>query len=113
MSRFDAGRWNRILIWTGAALAWGTAVMVSWIEPARDAEANRSELVAEEPADSSLRAFMPRPAPLGLVILRFTPVEVPQAEVRTVVVNRAVPGGSASPAAPSAQAAPQPASSGS
>lgn len=113
MSRFDAGRWNRILIWTGAALAWSTAVMISWLEPAREVDAGRQEPVAGEPADSSLQAIMPRPAPLGLVILRFTPVDAPPAEVRTVFVDRAGGGGSTSPAPPSAQAAPEPASSGS
>jgi len=112
MSRFDTPRWNRILVWTGAALAWSTALVVSRLEPARAVEANRPEPVARETADSPQRAIMPNPAPQGLVILRFTPVEAPQAEVRTVVVNRA-PSGSNSPAPASAHAAPAPESSGS
>ncbi|HLF43167.1 MAG TPA: hypothetical protein VJA46_06525 [Acidimicrobiia bacterium] len=120
MSRFDPGRWNRILIWTGAALAWGTAIIVSWLEPAREVDASQPEPAVT--VDSSLQAIMPRPAPMGLVILRYTPVDAPPAEVRTVLVERAAGGGnngsgggggSTSQAAPSAQAAPAPASSGS
>jgi hypothetical protein len=109
MSRFDAGRWNRILIWTGAALAWGTALVVSRLEPAREI-ASLPDPVAAQTADASAQAIMPNSTPLGLVILRYTPVDAPPAEVRTVLVERVSP--SSSPA-PSAQAAPQPASSGS
>jgi len=112
LSRFDASRWNRILIWTGAALAWSTAVIVSWLEPARELDAGLPGTVATETTDSSLQAIMPSPAPQGLVILRFTPVDAPQPEVRTVFVNRPSGGTSSSPAA-SPQAAPEPASSGS
>ncbi len=110
MSRFDAGRWNRILIWTGAALAWATALVVSRLEPAREIDA-APDPVAIPTADVSAGAIMPNPAPLGLVILRYTPVAAPPAEVRTVLVERAASPSSSS--APSAQAAPQPASSGS
>lgn len=112
MSRFDAGRWNRILIWTGAALAWSTALVVSRLEPAREVDASRLEPVAAETADWSRQSVMPNPAPLGLVILRFTPVDAPLPEVRTVLVERAA-SGSPSPSPASAQAAPAPASSGS
>ena len=111
MSRFDAGRWNRILIWTAAALAWGTAVIVSWLEPARELDAGLTGPVAGETAVSSQQPIMPIPAPQGLVILRFTPVDAPKPEVRTVLVNR--PSGGATPSAASAQPAPEPASSGS
>jgi len=110
MSRFDAGRWNRILIWTGAALAWATALVVSRLEPAREAAA-LPDPVAAQAADASAHAIMPNPAPLGLVILRYTPVDAPPAEVRTVLVERA--GSPSSSPTQSAQAAPQPASSGS
>jgi len=108
MSRFDARRWNRILIWTGAALAWATALVVSRLEPAREMAALPDSVPAQT-ADASAQAIMPNPTPLGVVILRYTPIDAPPAEVRTVLVERAA---SPSPA-PSAQAAPQPASSGS
>jgi hypothetical protein len=106
MSRFDASRWNRILVWTGAALAWSTALVVSRLEPAREVGA-QLDPVAGQPAAPSQQSIMPNPAPLGLVILRFTPVDAPPAAVRTLLVERTV----SSPAP--AQAAPQPASSGS
>jgi hypothetical protein len=112
MSRFDATRWNRILIWTGAALTWGTAMIATWLEPARGVEADGPEPVAGETAVTSQQPIMPSPTARGLVILRFTPVDAPQPEVRTVVVNRSS-GGASSAAPASAQAAPQPASSGS
>jgi len=112
MSRFDATRWNRILIWTGAALTWGTAMIATWLEPAREVDASGPEPGAGETAVTSQQAIMPNPASRGLVILRFTPVDAPRAEVRTVFVNRSS-GGVASGAPVSAQAAPQPASSGS
>ena len=112
MSRFDAARWNRILIWTGAALTWGTAMIATWLEPAREVEAAGPEPVARQTAVTSQQPIMPSPAPRGLVILRYTPVDAPRPEVRTVVVNRSS-GGAASATPVSAQAPPQPASSGS
>ena len=112
MSRFDSARWTRILIWTGAALTWGTAMIATWLEPAREVAAAGPGAGAGETAVTSQESIMPSPAPRGLVILRFTPVDAPQPEVRTVFVNRSS-GGAASAAPASSQAAPQPASSGS
>ena len=115
MSRFNEGRWNRILVWTGAALAWGTAFIAIWLEPARGVDAAQPAPVAGGTAESSTQAIMPRPAPQGLVILRFTPVDTPAPEVVTVRVEAAAsPRVSAGPpaAAPS-QPAPAPESSGS
>jgi hypothetical protein len=108
MSRFGAARWDRILIWTGAALAWGTAVVVGRLEPARLADTALAPASAQA-ADSSHQAIMPSPAPLGLVILRFTPVDAPAAVVRTVRVERAPTRVVSQPA----QSAPGPTSSGS
>lgn len=108
MSRFGAARWDRILIWTGAALAWGTAVVVGRLEPARVAD-TALEPAPAQAADLSHHAIMPNPAPLGLVILRFTPVDAPAAVVRTVRIERAPTRVVSQPA----QSAPQPASSGS
>ena len=109
MSRFDDGRWSRILIWTGAALAWGTAFISTWLEPTRAMDAVELAPVASDTSELAAQASMPRPASQGLVILRFTPVTAPAAEVLTVRVER--PGGDA--AAVSAQPAPAPESSGS
>ena len=112
MSRFDGGRWNRILIWTGAALAWGTALVAARIE---EKGPPQSTWPSESQIDSvSPDAAMPVSPAQGLVILRFTPLETPEPEVITVNVGRA---GSPRPAAPepsvAAGPAPQPQSSGS
>jgi hypothetical protein len=111
MSRFDGGRWNRILIWTGAALAWGTALVTARIDENAQPEARPTE---GQVATVSPQAGMPVSPAHGLVILRFTRVESPEPEVITVNVGRT---GSPRPAAPGPSAAigpaPQPSSSGS
>jgi hypothetical protein len=71
MSRFDQGRWNRILVWTGAALAWGSALVAARLEPARGSdlqpatETGQVETINTQPA-------LPRPPAQGLVVLRYT-----------------------------------------
>jgi hypothetical protein len=110
MSRFDGARWNRILVWTGAALAWGTAFIATWLEPARDVDAAETPPAVATPVEPASRATMPSPSPQGLVILRYTPVDAPPAQVLTVRVQ----GPSSPPAAvASSQPAPAPESSGS
>lgn len=112
MSRFDGGRWNRILIWTGAALAWGTALIAARLEEQAPPEPSRPS--EGQIASVAPQSAMPVAPAQGLVILRFTPVETPEPEVITVEVGRA---GSPRPAAaePSSATspAPQPSSSGS
>jgi hypothetical protein len=111
MSRFDQGRWNRILVWTGATLAWGTALVAARAEPAQVAS---SVPPAEgQVATDSRQAAMPTPPAQGLVILRFAPVAAPEPEVVTVSVRRAA--ASPPPAQPAAAArpGPEPSSSGS
>ena len=106
MSRFGRGRWNRILVWTGATLAWGTALIAARAEPP---QVDSSVPPAEgQVATDSLQAVMPTPPSQGLVILRFTPVGTPPPEVLTVSATRAA----ASPP-PAAQPGPEPSSSGS
>ena len=114
MSRFNGGRWNRILVWTGAALAWGTAFIAIWLEPDRGVDATQP--AAGESAETSSQAIMPRAAPQGLVILRFAPVDTPASEVVSVRVEAAASPGFTSggpPAAAPSQPAPAPESSGS
>ena len=111
MSRFDQGRWNRILVWTGATLAWGTALVAARAEPV---QVTSPVPPAEgQVATDSPQAAMPTPPSHGLVILRFTPVEAPGREVVTVNVTRAA--ASPPPAQPAAAAppVPEPSSSGS
>jgi hypothetical protein len=104
MSRFDGGRWKRILVWTGAALAWGTALISARVEERPQVDATNPS--GGEVASVTPPAAMPVPPAQGLVILRFTPVETPQADVITVNVGRAT---SSRPPAPAAVVTPQPA----
>ena len=113
MSRFTPTRRNRIVAWTGAALAWGTAVTVAKLEPARA----EPEPPGPEPAFSSSTttvAPVPEMPSEGLVVLRYRPSEEAQPEVTTVYVRRTVSPAQA-PAAPStpAPSPPSPKSSGS
>lgn len=110
MSRFDQGRWNRILVWTGATLAWGTALVAARAEPAQ-VTGSVPPAAGQVVADSR-QAVMPTPPSQGLVVLRFTPVTAPEPEVVTVRVTRAASPAPAQPVA-AAQPAPQPSSSGS
>jgi len=116
MSRFDRGRWHRILVWTGASLAWGTA----FVTARADASGSTG---SGQPSEGQVASVSPQPGmpalpAQGLVILRFTPVEAPEPEVLTVRVGRSV-ASSPALAVPAAQApavaqpAPQPSSSGS
>jgi hypothetical protein len=111
MSRFDGGRWNRILVWTGAALAWGSALIAARIE-------ERPQIESIKPPEGQIasvtpQAGMPVSPAQGLVILRFTP-ETPQADVTTVDVGRATSSRPPAPApAVTPQPAPEPSSSGS
>jgi len=106
VSRFDDGRWSRILIWTGAALAWVTAVIAAREAPAESSDPEpiagieQIQIVSPQPA-------IPLPPAPGLVVLRYTAVETPLPEVRTVLVDQ-------QPATTSvAQAVPAPVSEGS
>ena len=110
MSRFDTARRGRILAWTGAALAWGTAVTIGGLEPA-NAEAI-TPLVDTPSASAVLPASqvrLCRNLPLqGLVILRYRPSVDSTPEVRTVYVQqKAPPAPSAAPAQPTSAPAPQ------
>lgn len=113
MSRFDGSRWSRILVWTGATLAWGAALTAADLEP------SRAEPVEPDPptplaVPTTVQAAVPVAPTRGLVILRYTPSDTPRAEVQTVHVTRAAaaPAPAASPAAPPPPA-PAPKSSGS
>lgn len=115
MSRFDGARWIRIMVWTGAALAWGGALTAADLEPSR-AEPVEPEPPTPVEVPTTRQAAVPVAPSRGLVILRYTPSETPQAEVQTVYVRRAAaaPASAATPAAPPPPPpAPAPRSSGS
>ncbi len=106
MSRFDGTRRGRIAIWTGAALAWGTAVTMGY---ARNAQAAPEDSpTTTSPAvevDSPAQAAVPAQPADGLMIIRFQPAPDEKPPVRTVYVQQAAPKVAAAPA-PAAQAAP-------
>lgn len=113
MSRFDRARRGRILAWTGAALAWGTALTISVLEPesaGATAQPTTSQPSTSAVAPASQVAAMPTPPARGLVILRFQPSTDLTPEVRTVYVQQKAP---PAPSAAPAQSAPAPRSSGS
>lgn len=112
MSRFDTARRGRILAWTGAALAWGTAVTIAGLEPANAEAATPPVDAASAVAPASQVSAMPNLPLQGLVILRYQPSVDSTPEVRTVYVQqKASQAPSASPAQPAS--APGPRSSGS
>jgi hypothetical protein len=69
MSRFEHGRWNRILVWTGAALAWGSAVIAARFEPIPGGEASTSQTGQVETVE--VERVMPNPPARGLIVIRY------------------------------------------
>lgn len=111
MSRFDAGRRGRIAVWTGAALAWGTAVTLAGQEPVQ-AEADSTETPSSVTTETTVLSSLPALPGQGLVIIRYQPSLAPAPEVRTVYVQ-AAPAVAARSSAPASGSAPSPKSSGS
>lgn len=109
MSRFDAARRGRIAVWTGAALAWGTAVTLAGQRP-MPADADHDEIPPVVTEESSALSPLPALPDGGLVIIRYRPSMTSAPEVRTVYVQGAAP---AAPPATAAPATPAPRSGGS
>jgi len=79
VSRFNQGRCNRILLWTGAALAWSSALIAVWIQPHSGDEATipvpgQIERVGAQHA-------MPGPAYQDLLVIRAGKDQITQADV--------------------------------
>jgi hypothetical protein len=129
MSRLPMSRVNKVLVWTTAATAWGTAFVTTMLEPARSEAVAAANPIEEA---SVLQPAIPAAPPAGLVILRYTPVTAPAPEIRTIYVSQprqastkssssakssTSSGGSTAaappPAAPASAPAPAPKSSGS
>ena len=68
MSRFDRGRWNRVVVWTGAALAWGSALVAARLEPDRDVPPAPAPIPAQTGVEAS--AAFPVPPESGIVVIR-------------------------------------------
>lgn len=112
MSRFDDARRGRIAVWTGAALAWGTAVTLAGQKPL-PAEADASEIPPPVTTETTVLAPVPTLPDKGLVIIRYQPSVAPAPEVRTVYVQQAAPAAARSSTPAPAPSAPAPRSGGS
>ncbi|MET0695876.1 MAG: hypothetical protein ABWZ58_00490 [Acidimicrobiia bacterium] len=68
MRRFDQGRWNRILVWTGAGLAWSSALLAGLSAPV----SGESTGISGEGGTVKIGAKQAMPDPLdqGLVVIR-------------------------------------------
>lgn len=89
MSRFDATRRGRIAVWTGAALTWGTAVILAGKEPAQAGTSDpspRSTVEAEDVTTGSI----PAQPDQGLVIIRYKPSATEAPDIQTVYVQKPV-----------------------
>ena len=97
MSRLPRSRWTRIGAWTGAALAWGTTVVMT-----QDGSASETEEEETPPqpilADSVAGTLLPDMPTRGLVILKYSPIPVPEQQVITKYVTQTVAVGGAPPA---------------
>lgn len=112
MSRFDASRSGRIAVWTGAALAWGTAVTLAGQEAVADA--NTTPLTpASVESESAALGSLPTMPDHGLVIIRYQPSPDDVPDPQTVVIHRAAPAPRAQSPAPAPAPAPAPRSGGS
>lgn len=105
MSRFGEARWQRLAVWSGAALAWGSTLTAVVLEAPR-AEADGASSPAPAASTGSVSPGMPSQPADGLLVIRYQQGEEPAEEPTTITVSQPAP------AAPAA-AAPQPTSSGS
>lgn len=98
LKRLFPSRWARIIVWTGAAVAWGTSVIAvqAATEVSNDAEPPPLDPVEPEVQEVPERvAAVPAPTEKGLVVIRYTPVPPPPPQVitRTVTVSGGSTGG--------------------
>jgi hypothetical protein len=79
--RLSIGRVAAITAWTGAAVAWGTAV-VSFAAANPDVQTEEPVPVAEVSAQTTtVLAPVPAMPDSGLIVVRYTPVARPEPEV--------------------------------
>jgi hypothetical protein len=93
-----------IVAWTAASVTWGTAIVATANvapEPVITADGPDPEpVVIVEPEVQEILAPVPTMPESGLVVLRYTPSEKPEAKVvvQRVVVSSPSPGGGSAPA---------------
>lgn len=105
--RLPISRLTGIAAWTAASVAWGTAaIAIANQAPAGDV---KTMDVGQAPpvvvAHEEVLAPMPTMPESGLVVLRYTPVERPEAKVvvRTVTVSGPSNSSSSQPATPASK----------
>jgi hypothetical protein len=97
--RLSIGRVAAITAWTGAAVAWGTAV-VSVAAANPDVQTEEQDPIAEVAAQTTtVLAAVPTMPDSGLIVVRYTPVARPEPEV--IIERRVVQ--VASPSQPKAK----------
>jgi len=108
--RLPASRLAGIVAWTAASVAWGTtAIAVANESPAGEVKAmDVMQSLPSVEVQQEVLAPAPTLPESGLVVLRYTPVERPEAKVvvRTVTVSSpsgGSAGGSSQPAAPASK----------
>lgn len=104
MSRFGEARWQRLAVWSGAALAWGSTLTAVVLESSR-AEADQAAAPAPAASTGDATPAIPTQPADGLLVIRYQPGDEPAQQATTITVSQPA----AAPAAP----APQPTSSGS
>ena len=108
-----------IVAWTAASVTWGTAIVaVANVAPEPEILAEGSEpesVIIIEPDVQEVLAPVPTMPESGLVVLRYTPSEKPEAKVvvRRVVVSSPSSSGGSAPATATAKAPAKVKSSGS
>lgn len=105
--RMPISRLTGIAAWTAASVAWGTAaIAVANEAPAGDVKAmDVAQIPTVAVAQEEVLAPMPTMPESGLVVLRYTPVERPEAKVvvRTVTVSGPSSSSPSQPAAPASK----------
>lgn len=97
--RFPASRVRRLLGWTSVAIAWSTALVARGLAaPPPEAEVAAPPPTTVPVATTTVPVAMPTMPEDGLVVLHYTPVPKPAAEVRRVVVTRAASAPAQAPA---------------
>ncbi len=99
MTRFPPNRRRRIAVWTSAAIAWATS-LVTWIHGGNAVDSLDATLPTVDTAIASDRTVLPSMPADGLLVLRYTPSNVPEPEIQTVYVRQSPPSSSANTSAP-------------
>lgn len=89
LKRFFPNRWARITVWTGAAIAWVTSLLIIQAEIPASAEAPPEVTPTQAPVTTTTLPAIPEATDDGLVVIRFTPTPLPPPQVitRTVTVS--------------------------